>query len=349
MSIQDDVKQILDQKEPPPLPKEENSFNPNSIKNNSDFSYKNPFEEKKEEYKPNPLLKTLRSFHGDLEETINKNKESVVSIAVAEQKVKTEEKKKEEKAVISGAPITKTQVVFEDSFFTKFKSSISLVLALVLFISAIGVLTTLYILKADKKTTVPLKTEKSILPFTSKKEIETYSKNKEKIFSDLVSFKNSFKDSLNSILYLKLLYTTDKNENILDAENFMNMLSTQAPQSLKRTFSGTNYMVGVFSFDTNEFFMLLKPSDYGNAYSGMLKWEPIMANDLSIFFPNSQNSTGVFKDDVYKSKDVRVLRDNQGKVVLIYGFIDRETILITANEKIFEALVLKYINSQIVR
>lgn len=355
MSIQDDVKQILDQKEskenPPVISKEEVS-NPNPLLNNNkdnNFPYQNPFQEKKNEYKPNPLLKTLRTFHGDLEETINKNKESVVSIAVAEQKVKAEIKEKEEKAVKTGAPITRSQVVFEDKA-SIFKSSLSLFLALILFLGALSIFGVLYVMKSDKKDNVSVKMENSILPFTSEIEIETYNKNKENILSNLSSAKDGFKQQVNSILYTKLISTLEKNKKeILPVENFLNMLSSQAPQSLKRVFNKDDYMLGVYSFDTNEYFLILKPEDYGIAYSGMLKWESIMANDLSGLFPKAYLSGGVFEDDVYKSKDVRVLKDNQNKIVLIYGFIDRNTLLITANEKVFESLVSKYINSKIVR
>ena len=39
-------------------------------------------------YTPNPELKTLRTFQGDMEETIHKKNESVVTIATAEQNKK---------------------------------------------------------------------------------------------------------------------------------------------------------------------------------------------------------------------------------------------------------------------
>lgn len=46
-----------------------------------------PFgEPEKSNYTPNPNLKTLRSYQSDLEETIGKKKESVVSIIAAEQR-----------------------------------------------------------------------------------------------------------------------------------------------------------------------------------------------------------------------------------------------------------------------
>src|SRR4051812_44968141 len=52
----------------------------------------------KSPYTPNPDLKSLRTYQGDMEETIGKKKESLVSIIAAEQKP-------EKKSALEFAPV----------------------------------------------------------------------------------------------------------------------------------------------------------------------------------------------------------------------------------------------------
>jgi hypothetical protein len=121
------------------------------------------------------------------------------------------------------------------------------------------------------------------------------------------------------------------------------------PPSLVRSF-GDEYMFGIYSFDTNEPFIILTVDDYAIAYSGMLKWELDAGKDLATLFnipTQNSSSTLVFKDETAKNKDMRVLKDSAGTPLVLYSFIDRKTLVITKNENVLSAIVGKFlINKQ---
>jgi predicted ATP-binding protein involved in virulence len=110
-------------------------------------------------------------------------------------------------------------------------------------------------------------------------------------------------------------------------------------------------MAGIYSSNPNKIFFILSTDDYGLTYSGMLKWESTMANDLSPFFQNidiQSTSTPLFQDDSFNNHDVRVLRNSNGQIVLMYGFIDKNTLVIVPDETIFQSIANKYINSKLI-
>jgi hypothetical protein len=84
----------------------------------------------------------------------------------------------------------------------------------------------------------------------------------------------------------------------------------------------------------------------------MLKWEKTMAQDLGGLFEipaDTGTSTEIFLDEALRNKDLRILQDNGGKTILLYSFIDKQTLLITKNENVFNAILAKYLTSKTTR
>jgi hypothetical protein len=125
-------------------------------------------------------------------------------------------------------------------------------------------------------------------------------------------------------------------------------LGENAPSTLARSVEDT-YMVGVYAGEENGAFIVTKPTFYENAFSAMLAWEKNMAEDLSPFFAIPENIGRVpegeiptlflFEDEIVLNRDTRVLKDIRGNIVLLYSFIDRNTLLITDNEPTFRELL----------
>ena len=46
-------------------------------------------------------------------------------------------------------------------------------------------------------------------------------------------------------------------------------------------------MIGVYSWNGNQPFIILKTDSYENAFAGMLSWEKNIAGDLSALFPRN--------------------------------------------------------------
>jgi hypothetical protein len=105
-------------------------------------------------------------------------------------------------------------------------------------------------------------------------------------------------------------------------------------------------------------FFILRVDSFERSFAGMLEWESRIANDLATIYepyPVEQESVSTttapietaiasslsssFKDEVVQNRDVRVLRDEQGRALLLYGFRDKETLILARNEASYLALV----------
>ena len=88
------------------------------------------------------------------------------------------------------------------------------------------------------------------------------------------------------------------------------------------------------------------------AYAGMLNWEGDMAKNLQVIFRLPNNEAGgtavvgqnlatntKFQDAVIINKDVRLIKNQGGEIILLYAIIDKETIIITVNDTAFKEII----------
>jgi hypothetical protein len=205
----------------------------------------------------------------------------------------------------------------------------------------------------------------TILNYDQEVDIATTGLSRAALVSKISDAENNFNSPANSILYVN---TGEKNA----PDNVQTVLVTLAPQvppELLRNLSD-NYMFGVYSFDKNQPFIILTVDDFGIGFSGMLKWEKTMVNDLGPIFgigtngqsqevsngnvsTNGNIGTGTvgfaFSDEGLNNKDLRIVRDSGRQTVLLYSFLDKNTILITTNENTFGALLNKYLTGKMVK
>lgn len=152
-----------------------------------------------------------------------------------------------------------------------------------------------------------------------------------------------------------------------------------APDILRRNIIGSGSMVGVLTSagETSPFF-ILSVTAYNNTFAGMLAWEETITRDLMQFFrahpapvvynepiatttESVASSTGsvvvelvapepVFKagfyDEVVANHDVRVYKDDQERVVLVYGYWNEKTLIIARNTEAFAELAGRLARSQ---
>ncbi len=111
---------------------------------------------------------------------------------------------------------------------------------------------------------------------------------------------------------------------------------------------------GYHSFDGTQPFIVFKTEFYEDAFAAMLDWEPRMNEDLSPLFGDIVMETYLvgsstrtrpanltFEDVLVKNKEVRVLHDANGKELLLYGFPNPETLIITTNQYTFTEIVTR--------
>lgn len=129
-------------------------------------------------------------------------------------------------------------------------------------------------------------------------------------------------------------------------------LPVEMPPLLARSIQDES-TVGVMSAggETRAFF-ILRVDSFERSFAGMLAWEPSMRGRLSLFYPAFEPPQPVststppaplistaFVDEVVANHDARVLYDGQGRVLMLYGYYDKETLVIARNKASFEQLM----------
>lgn len=280
--------------------------------------------EEKEIKKP---IKSLRTYQGDVEEALGKTKSSAATIMIAEQKRKE-----------------KSPEIFDRPKNLEVRNKTFIVTGISLLLLGLIVVGSVYYVRSNEKTALNNQTE-SLVAYSVEQEIPLTSLNREKLIDKILSEKQAFKLPPNSVLYLN---TVDDTSTTVPVSSVLSLIAPKIPSSLARAFEG-KYMLGVYSFDTNEPFIILTTNDFPAAYSGMLKWEKDMVADLGKIFSivvNNSEPPLLFIDETIKNKDLRALVDSKQKTILLYSFIDKNTVVITTNESIFNALNGKYLINQ---
>ncbi len=180
----------------------------------------------------------------------------------------------------------------------------------------------------------------------------------------------------NETLYISLVTTATDNSLVpISPARFFKIFENSAPASLIRAF-GTKMMFGLYKTSENEPFLLIRVDSFDNAFTGMLEWESTINKDIGTLFsknllpitevvPTTDSTPGtttvqktlnvdlangsVFEDETIKNKDIRILRNKQGGTILLYSFIDKNTLLITGSQAVLEVMVNKVADQKLVR
>ncbi|CAN5768215.1 hypothetical protein BH11PAT2_BH11PAT2_03640 [soil metagenome] len=140
------------------------------------------------------------------------------------------------------------------------------------------------------------------------------------------------------------------------------LLPLNAPDILMRNIDDASTVGTVAAGTESRPFLVLRVNSYERTFAGMLAWEPTLAASLSTFFPaytdvstavvastTSTTSPAVsapiaiaspfFSDAVVANHDVRVLRDSKGRSLILYGYADKDTLVLARDEAAFTALI----------
>lgn len=271
------------------------------------------------------LIKALRTYQGDVEEILGKKKISKTTILVAEQ---------ERKGFTPTPP--------RDQVDTRKRNRIFIWSGILLFILGIMTVSAVYYVKSINQVVIEQKT-KTIMAFSEESDIPVSGLTRENLIKNILAENKSFSLPLNSVLYINI---TNSSSTSISSFDFLSLLAPQIPRTLLRSFED-EHMLGILSFDANEPFIILTTKDFATSYSGMLIWERNIISDIGpIFGINGTASTTTFVDEERQNKDLRVMKDLNGKTMLVYSFIDRNTLVITSTENILAVVVGKYIISK---
>jgi hypothetical protein len=162
----------------------------------------------------------------------------------------------------------------------------------------------------------------------------------------------------NSVLLTYINAATTTKQGVIEAPAtggaFLTALNLPAPDILLRNIDPSS-MVGVVNdgAQTRAFF-ILRVLSYERTFAGMLDWESSIGNDLSVLYPAYPASTATstattttettassaqFVDEVVANHDARALKDTEGRTIIIYGYADKQTLIIARDEAAFTLLL----------
>ncbi len=157
---------------------------------------------------------------------------------------------------------------------------------------------------------------------------------------------------------------------------FITALNLQAPAILLRNIDPSS-MVGIVNDGTQTRpFFILRVDSYESTFAGMLDWESTIGNDLALLYPaypapvqtvpavttstttTTTKSTSVtktttskvvstpvvqtppgFVDEIVDSHNARALKDSENRTIIIYGYADKQTLVIARDEAAFTLLI----------
>ncbi len=194
-----------------------------------------------------------------------------------------------------------------------------------------------------------------LIPIREERNIDTTDLNRER-FINLVreeTSKSSSAEQRGEIVQIQLRKGILESSPLLQTSEFLVLMESRAPGSLIRALDPI-FMFGLTQNDIGRPFILFKLKSFEQAYPGMLEWEETLREDLLPLFVGSEALINIasenrFQDVTISNKDARILKDNDGKTVLLYTFIDNEILLITDNEISLRTLQNLYSGGKLAR
>jgi len=304
------------------IPKKNPSVSTNSSTTNDEDTSKSTY--------PDESVKERKSivhtFRGDVQNLIRNRKMSLTKMVALE-----------------GDRVTDTPLLNEAIRPWKIAVKVSLILFFLVIITVIAS-GSYYFYKLNTTPTSTYTFEPSIL-FTEKKlGIDVTTLNGFSLLGTLNNARSSAAFSLGIIvdLYLTRGSTTSKEQTTpthLSSIGFLSRIQAHVSDDFLRSLT-SKYMVGIYTTGNGNIpFIVLKTNSYNYAFSGMLLWEKKMLVDLSPFFPqyipkNSTLATPTFSDAVIENMDVREMRSATGSLLLLYSFVNQNTIVITTDPRV---------------
>lgn len=281
--------------------------------------------QKPQEKNGESLQKPIRTYESDVADIFAHKKSSVISMAVAE----NEKKIAEENVVENEKP--------------KYSPKIIMVLLSILLIGT-GIIG-LYFLYLNSplvsvKIQKPVIKISSIIPPDSQK---------------IISIGNAEKKQLAQLLNNAFISQDLENDKIIEfipaitigsttlrltGSQFIDKMAFDISDVFKRSLTD-KWMIGIYGVEDQKLpFIIFSTDFFQNAFAGMLKWESGMPDDLDYILNYKEKTLrGKFNDRVVRNRDVREFINDEGKLLFLYAFIDKDTIIIATSENTLAGLI----------
>jgi len=297
--------------------------------------------------KNNPSKPIIRTYKSDVEETVQSGHISSINIAIAENK-------------------KMINTVQDDGKNKKINKNI-IIIGSVLIIGGILAFLIPY-LSIQKQIQPQIITEKTssnpIFTTDIEEKINLEEINNDKIAITLNQRVNQSSTKLGQIKDFYLTNGQGENEKSTTAINFFNLIKSNIPDEIQRTLKD-QYMFGMYNYNGNQEFLVLKVGSYDTTFSGMLMWEKYLWQDYKDIFGLSEESTttststinqtqkfGIeikkFQDAIFANKDCRVVKNSEGNIVFLYSIIDPNTVVITTSTDTLKEIISRINKARVV-
>jgi hypothetical protein len=286
----------------------------------------------------------IRTYKSDVEETIQAGHISSINIALAENKKMIGQERK-------------TEVGTKKQGINKIIIIISLILvfggALTIFIPQLLI----NMQFGPKKVPVETISSQPIITADLEEEINLDTINQNRLSTTLQERVDESSTQLGQLENIFLTEGTSTNEKLVTASEFLQLINADVPSQIELTLKDP-YMFGLYNYNGNQRFLILKVGDYDTAFSGMLSWETDLWQnfkelfelpDNSALYSSSSLSTAIkFQDYTIDNKDCRVVEDSSGNIVFLYSIIDQNTIVITTSVNTLEEIINRVSKARVV-
>jgi hypothetical protein len=214
----------------------------------------------------------------------------------------------------------------------------------------IGVGTLGYFLLQNKNNTVPVEEHFTPLIFTDQSAfLEVGGFEKDAVAQTVRNEINTTKVKAGG---LEGIYLTENKQNIVGLRRLIALIEGSFLPGNDTNLVSDNFLMGAANNSTPTgatpgFFMLIKTRSTADIFDSLRAWEPKILNDLHGFLGIHLDSdthyllTKDFEDGVVQNKNARILKDKDGKLVVMYIFADDNSVIITDSETAADEVMLR--------
>lgn len=302
-------------------------------------------------------VRPIETYKGDVESVIQGKNISVVSIAAAEA----------ERRGKAGIAQQTTDAQANEAGMGLVTKILMVLGGIILISAAVGVGVFVYL----RPTTVDIPKEPDA-PFVSVDNTAIVSApvdqfTRDALMTNLEAARTSVRISLGLVSRLFVAVpatTTDAAPQEVDARTLVSLLAPTLSPGFVRSIQPA-YLLGLHSFDENQAFLILKVDSYESAFAGMIAWEYTMQKDLAPLFtrtptphipeggvgtssPQVQLIPTGFSDRIVENHDARVIENETKDILLLWTFLDRNTVIITTNEYTLREIISRLSNTSVI-
>jgi hypothetical protein len=156
------------------------------------------------------------------------------------------------------------------------------------------------------------------------------------LLHDLHQIRETSELSLGALAALYPIKTEEQTQRPLSSNEFLQRLGAHLPDDLAQTLR-QEFMMGFHGYRGKPFFFVFRVRSLEEGIRGMLEWESFLVGDFApllgtpISAPTGRDRDIVFRDELVRNNDVRILRDTEGDERVVYGFTESRHLVITTN------------------